>query len=584
MNPMSRLLEEEETIRKHALINALKHSGKASVDAVLGKVLSEKPQLRLKVRELLPKVKAIVEEVNRLSKEEAEGLILSNWPEMLQARRERAEKALPPLPNVEKYPVVVTRFSPNPDCVLHLGSLRALILSHEYAVKYNGKFILRFEDTDPRIKKSALEFYQSIRDDLKWLGCRWDEEYVQSDRLPIYYEQAERLIESHGGYVCTCSRKTFREKVIRGVACPCRNLPPQQHLERWGKMLNGAYGEGEAVLRVKTDLNHPNPAVRDWPAFRIIDPVKHPHPRVGSKYRVWPLYNFACGVDDHLMEVTHIIRGKEHLTNTLRQRYLYRHLGWRYPEAVHYGRLRLIGAELSKSKIVRAVELGEVSGFDDPRIPTLKALRRRGFTPECFRSLIMEVGVKPVEATVSWENIYAINRRILDPTSNRYFFVKDPVKVRVEGVNSSVEAAVPYHPDQPSKGCRKITLKPVKGELTLYISRQDLGLLKAGQILRLMDLMNVEVIEASGLDVKLRLRSGGVEEARALRAPIIQWVYSAASIKTSVVMPDASLSNGLSEGSLMGEKVGSTVQLVRFGFARVDEKSNESITLYFTHP
>jgi len=581
---MSGSREEEETIRKHALLNALKHSGKASVEAVLGKILSEKPQLRPRVREILPKVRAIVEEVNTLSREEVEGLIMSNWPELLQVRRERAEKTLPPLPNVDRYKVVVTRFSPNPDCVLHLGSLRALILSHEYAVKYHGKFILRFEDTDPRIKKSALEFYQSIRDDLKWLGCHWDEEYVQSDRLPIYYEQAERLIESRGGYVCTCPRKTFHEKVIHGIACPCRDMPLQQHMERWKKMLDGFYGEGEAVLRVKTDLAHPNPAVRDWPAFRIIDPVKHPHPRVGSKYNVWPLYNFACGVDDHLMEVTHIIRGKEHLTNTLRQRYLYRHLGWKYPEAVHYGRLRIVGAELSKSKIIRAVESGEVSGFDDPRMATVKALKRRGFTPECFRTLIMEVGLKPVEATVSWENIYAINRRILDPLSNRYFFVKDPVKVMVKGAPSNVEAVIPYHPDQPSKGSRKITLKPVKGELALYISRQDLEVLKVGQIMRLMDLMNVEVVEATGVDVKLMFHSRGVEEARALKAPIIQWVSPGSSVKTRVVMPDASTSNGLSEGSLKEEEVGSTVQLVRFGFVRVDEKLNDSITLYFAHP
>ncbi|MEM2901584.1 MAG: glutamate--tRNA ligase [Candidatus Bathyarchaeia archaeon] len=581
---MSGPAEEDETIRKHALLNALRHSGKASVEAVLGKILSEKPQLRAKVKEILPKVKTIVEEVNILSEEEVERLILSNWPELLQVKRERAEKALPPLPNVDRYKVVVTRFSPNPDCVLHLGSLRALILSHEYAVKYKGKFILRFEDTDPRIKKSALEFYQSIRDDLKWLGCHWDEEYVQSDRLPIYYEQAERLIKLNGGYVCTCSRKDFHEKVVKGAPCPCRDLPSQHHLERWRKMLDGFYGEGEAVLRVKTDLTHPNPAVRDWPAFRIIDPVKHPHPRVGSKYSAWPLYNFACGVDDHLMGVTHIIRGKEHLTNTLRQKYLYRHLGWKYPETVHYGRLRIVGAELSKSKIIRAVESGEVSGFDDPRMATLKALRRRGFTPECFKSLIMDVGVKPVEATVSWENIYAINRRILDPSSNRYFFVKDPIKVRVEGVPSSVEAVIPYHPDHPSKGSRKIALKPVKGELTLYISSQDLGLLKPGQILRLMELMNVEVIETGGTEVKLRFHSKGVEEAKALKAPIIQWVDLSASIKTSVVMPDASISNGLSEGSLRDEKIGSTVQLVRFGFARVEEKLKDSITLYFTHP
>ena len=241
-----------------------------------------------------------------------------------------------------------------------LGFRSSHILSHEYARIYSGKFILRFEDTDPKIKKPSLKFYDSISQDLKWLGCTIDEEYIQSDRLPIYYEYTEKLIGDGNAYVCECIPEDFRKMTIAKQACPCRDLPASENLERWHRMLNGGYMEGQAVVRVKTDLENPNPAVRDWPALRIIDTKKYPHPRVGSKYIVWPLYNLAAGIDDHLMGMTHIIRGKEHYTNMVRQKYMYQYLGWEYPEAIHYGRLKITGADLSKSKIVAGIKAGDL--------------------------------------------------------------------------------------------------------------------------------------------------------------------------------------------------------------------------------
>src|SRR5690606_4717612 len=135
---------------------------------------------------------------------------------------------------------------------------------------------------------------------------------------------------------CECVREDFRIKVIAKKPCPCRTLTFDENLEGWVRMLNGVYLEGQVVVRIKSDVVNPNPAVRDWPALRIIDTKKYPHPRVGSKYVVWPLYNLAAGLDDHLMGMTHIIRGKEHYTNMVRQKYMYQHLGWQYPEAIHY--------------------------------------------------------------------------------------------------------------------------------------------------------------------------------------------------------------------------------------------------------
>ncbi|MDX1813783.1 MAG: glutamate--tRNA ligase, partial [Candidatus Bathyarchaeia archaeon] len=344
--------EAEEIIKKIVLLNALRYGGKASPKPVFGKLLGEYPQFRRKIKEISSIINDVVQEINNLSLEEQKAIVKKEWPEALAEEKPEETKQLPPLPNAKKYKKIVTRFSPNPDFVLHLGSARAIILSYDYAKLYNGSFFLRFEDTDSKTKKPKLGFYDAVREDLKWLSCNWDKEFIQSDRLPLYYEHAKKLIKRGNAYVCTCEREVFQKKSRGKQACPCRMLSPEESLVRWNRMLNGSYGEGEAVVRVKTDLKHRNPAVRDWPALRIIDPEKYPHPRVGSKYRVWPLYNFSTGIDDHLMGITHIIRGKEHLTNQARQEYMYKHFGWEYPETIHYGRLKNTGASLSKSEIV----------------------------------------------------------------------------------------------------------------------------------------------------------------------------------------------------------------------------------------
>ncbi|HID16873.1 TPA: glutamate--tRNA ligase [Candidatus Bathyarchaeota archaeon] len=573
----------EELIRKAVLLNAVKHKGKAKLEPVIGKVLGESPKLKPLVKELKELASSIIEEVNAIPFEAQLKLLKENWPEALEEKPKKEGRGLLPLPNVKKYRTVVTRFSPNPDCVLHLGSIRAIILSHDYARLYGGKFILRFEDTDPRLKRSALTFYDAIREDLIWLGCRWDEEHVQSDRLHIYYDNAEKLIAMGGGYVCTCTKDSFLKAVSIGKPCACRDLPAEEHLSRWRRMLNGSFKEGEAVVRVKTDLNHPNPAVRDWPALRIIDPEKHPHPRVGRKYRVWPLYNFACGIDDHLMGITHIIRGKEHYTNMVRQKYLYLHFGWEYPEAIHYGRLKVVGAELSKSKILESVSKGLVRGFDDPRLATLKSLRRRGITPECLRALVLEMGPKPADVVLSWENINAINRKIVDPIASRYFYVTNPITLVVKGVEGRFSSRIPLHPDHPERGERTIEVSPTKNFVELFVSREDLPLLSKHHVVRLMELFNVEVERIEGSRVISKFHSKGYLEARKLKAPLIHWVLPSRSLDVEVIMPTAEKSVGRGEVALLQENVGSIVQLVRFGFARVDEKAETKVTLYYAH-
>jgi len=574
--------ELRETIRRHALLNAAAHGGKADVGAVVGRVLGEKAELRKQAKEVTKLVSEIVLEVNKLTLEEQKDILRRRWPDALEPPKAEGPKTLPPLANAEKYTEIVTRFSPNPDCALHLGSVRAVILSHDYARMYKGRFLLRFEDTDPRLKKSALIFYDMIRDDLSWLGCKWDVEYIQSDRLPIYYEYAGKLLEIGGAYVCTCRPESFRADALAMKPCGCRDLSATEHLERWDRMMGGGYVEGEAVVRIKTDLTHPNPAVRDWPALRIIDTEKNPHPRVGSKYRVWPLYNFSTGIDDHLMGVTHIIRGKEHLTNMTRQLYLYNHLSWTYPETTHYGRLKVEGATLSKSKIIQMLSEGSVKSLDDPRLATLVALRRRGISPEALRTVAMQIGPRPVDATLSWENIYAINRKIIDPEANRYFFIHEPLELLVDGISEPYTSKPLLNPNDPSRGCRTLNIKPEHHKAKLLVSRGDLEVLKRG-LVRLMELFNIEYIRSERDVILARLHSGSYSEARRLGAPLIHWLPYEGNVKVETVMPDATVMSGVGEPGLAGEKPNRMVQLVRFGFGRMDEIGSNLVRIYYAH-
>lgn len=249
------------------------------------------------------------------------------------------------------------------------------------------KFILRFEDTDPRTKRPLPEAYDAIKEDLRWLGIKWDEEYVQSDRMGgIYYEIAKKILERGGGaYVAAkdsdCTPDDWKRSKVTGKPCRNRDADPSVNLELFDRMLEGGrYKEGEAVMVIKTDLQHPDPSVRDWVAMRIIDTTKYPHPRVGSKYIVWPTYNFSVSIDDHLMGITHILRAQEHSVNTTKQSFVYTHMGWGgQPEAIHFGRLKIVGMTLSKTKL-KALGIK----WDDIRLPTLAGLRNRGIQPEVF--------------------------------------------------------------------------------------------------------------------------------------------------------------------------------------------------------
>jgi glutamyl-tRNA synthetase len=547
--------ELENEIRVQTLKNAVLHGGKAQPKAVMGKIMGRaKGQ---KPNELIKIVEKVVKEVNKLSieeqKEEVEKLKISF------EKVKKVEKGLIDLPEAEM-DKVVTRAAPNPDGAIHVGNARQFVLSYLYAKKYNGRFVLRYDDTDPKTKRPEKIFYKWILEDLKWLGCKPDLIVYASDRMDVYYEFAYELLRNGNAYVCTCNPDKWKKLRDDKKACPCRDLKPEVNLERWHKMLD-EYKEGQAVVRIKTDLKHPNPAVRDWPALRILEAK---HPRVGSDYRVWPLYNFASAIDDHELGITHVIRGQEHTTNEVKQSYIYKHFGWKEPVAVHTGRLSLKGMVLSKSKTRNGIKSGEYCGWDDPRLGTIKALRRRGFHKETIVEVIKQVGLKTSDAIISLENLSAINKKIVDPKANRYFFVSNPVKIEVLKPLKKGLVKIPKHPDKPKS---KRTLKVEK---VLFIEKDDYKKLK-GKSVRLLHLYNVKLSQKS--------KCVGTEVIQDM--PKIHWVPKGQETKVKVVMPDDSIIKGLAEKNLSKEKVGAVVQFERFGFVRIDQK--KPLVCYFGH-
>ena len=393
----------KKIILKWALKNAVDHNGKAVAGFVINKVIGEKPELKKDMKKLAVEVGKVVGEVNGMKLEEQKNKLLEIWPDALTKKVE--EKKLPELPGDTSH--VVLRFAPNPSAPLHIGHARTALLNWFYKEKYNGKFILRFDDTDPKIKPPMREAYGWIIEDLKWLGIEPDKVVYASDRLETYYEYAEKLIKMGKAYVCDCEVEHWRKLKEEGKACPCRTLGAKDNLLRWKKMFSD-YREGEAVLRIKTDLKHSNPAVRDWVAFKIVDNAKHPR----VKARVWPLLNFASLVDDHIFKVSHIIRGVDLAFTELQQKYVYDYFGWDYPKVVACGKVFLENSPTSKSEILEGMKEGKYSGWDDPKLGTLKAFRKKGIKPEAIRKLMWDLGVRKNNLTLVWDNIMAAQRAV----------------------------------------------------------------------------------------------------------------------------------------------------------------------------
>ncbi len=554
-------MDAEEAIRKYALQNAVQFGGKATVGAVLGKVMAEDPALRTRAKEISALARSVIDQVNAMDPAAQRETLERLAPELLVKEVRTREAGLADLEGVQGE--VRMRMAPNPSGPLHVGHSRMAVLNDEYVKRYGGICYNRFEDTDPaRIDPDG---YDTIPRDFEWLGVKIHKTIVQSDRFEIYYDISKKLLEMGKAYVCTCRPEDWRELKNHKKACPHREQSLAEQMARWDKMFDGSYKPEEASLMVKTDLQHPNPAIRDFVGLRIDDT---PHPRTGTRYRVYPLMNLAVAADDHLLDLTHVLRGKDHLNNTYRQEYVFDYFGWKKPVYIHYGRISLEDVQLSTSKMAKGIKEGLYSGWDDPQLGTLGALRRRGIRPESLRRYWIDVGIKEVDIAFSWKTLYSFNRELIDDSADRYFFVSDPIELRVTGA-PELTARAPLHPEHPERGVRELALG---SDPRVLVSGEDL---KSGpRMLRLKDLCNIEIdggaAKYAGNDLSV-LKKG---------VQIVHWVPSG-SPQAEVLMTDGSIIKGVAEKGL-ASAVGKVVQLERFCYARV-EQATPIMRCVFTH-
>ncbi len=546
-------MDAQASARKWALKNRKDH-GSAQAGALMGKVIGEVPDAKGDIPALRALLEKVAADVNALSTEQVDAELSAFTFEAPKSERE----GLPKL-DLQR---LITRVAPNPSGYLHIGHAKNLILCDEYAKTYKGQLMLRLEDTDPKTKKPMPEAYTAIPEDAKWLGCTIARIVIQSERIPIYYEHAQKLIEAGHAYVCSCIPEIMQKNRAEGKACGCRNQTPVQAAREWKSMLLTTK-EGKAVLRIKTDMAHPNASMRDWPAMRI---VEEEHPRVGKKYRVWPLYNFAAAIDDHLTGITFVLRGKEHELNADKQQYIYDYFGWKAPLTLEYGLLHIEGAMAHKSDIIKGIKDGTYAGWDDVRLPTLRALRKRGLQPEALRRYMLQLGIKPTDSTLDWTILYKYNREAL-PTAPHYYFVEDPVALDVKGLEPR-NVELPLYPNAPADEKRILPASP-----HLYIAKKDAEE-NAGKTVRLKDLVNVDLS-----------RNAVAENQDHKGVPKIQWVPVDGAVKVKIVKDDGSAHVGVAEPALGQLKLGTVVQFERYGYARYDHDEADGCKLFFfAHP
>jgi len=554
----------KEMIFAYALENAISHSGRAQANSVLSKLFMEGLDKK-DIKKVMPLIIEAIDSVNKMTEIQQEKEF-SSLQQLVKKSEYKEKEGLKEMPDAVQGKVVM-RFEPSPTGPLHIGHCLVLCLNHLYKKKYNGKLILRISDTNP--ESTDKEAYKGIQEDAEWITDKnIDEIIYQSDNMKTYYKYAERIIKMDGAYVCNCKSEHFKSYVDLGRACPCRHKSLRKNLQDWKKMFK-EYKEGQAVLRIKTELRAKNPALREWPAFRISDTK---HPRTGNKYRVWPLMNFAVAIDDIEEGMTHVIRGKDHIVNTERQKFIYRYLRAKPPVFIHLGKINFEGIHLSTRETAAAIKEGRYSGWDDIRLPFLKALRKRGIQPGAFLRFAENTGLSEVDKTVPYDEfmvlIYAFNRPLIE-SSSRYFFIADPVKIKIKNA-PKLDVELHLHPQDKERGKRKF-----KTSEEFYISKQDYEQLKEGEVYRMMGLLN---FEKKGKEFIFHSQ----EHDSKIDVKFLHWLPSSKNIKAKVLMLDGKYLEGLAEPDVSDLKEGTIIQFERFAFCKLIKKSKKEMEFWFT--
>jgi len=543
--------------------------------------MGENPEFREHSDAIPGVVGGVVSRVNEMSHEEREARLEELAPERyaeLMSEDEEDDAPLPALPNVEDYDEVRMRCAPNPNGPWHLGSARMPAVIGTYKEMYDGWMLVRFDDTDPETKRPDLDAYDEILEAVEYLGFEPDEVLKASDRVETYYEHARELVELGGAYTCSCSGETFSNLKNDGEPCPHRDKRVETTLSEFEAMVDGEYDAGEMTLRVKTDIEHKNPALRDWVAFRMVDT---PHPREeAAEYRCWPMLDFQSGVDDHLTGVTHIVRGIDLQDSAKRQRFVYDYFDWEYPEVVHWGHVQIdaYDVKMSTSTIKELVDSGELDGWDDPRAPTVASVRRRGIRGEALVDAMLELGMSTTDVDLALSSVYAKNREYVDDTATRRFFVRDPVELAVEGDHPEA-GHPPLHPDHENRGDRDVTVGDA-----LALEADDVP--EPGERVWLK---GVGCVAATDDGNAVRFTDDDLSVVTDGDVDVVHWTSADANVDVRMRTMDGDVS-GVAEPGLLDHEVDDVVQFERVGYARIDDldvdgsEAGEDVLTYFAHP
>lgn len=585
------MLEDPEIKKKiwiETLVNAKMFNGTPNPKAVIGKLLGKNAELRSHAKDLGSVVAGITKEISSMTMDEIEEELQKIAPDAVKKEKiEKKKKAderiaqkkeLEELEGVEKGNFVV-RYAPDPSKYPHIGQGMNFLINRMYAEKYNGKVVLRFDDTNPTIVKS--KYFDAIKDGLRWLGCEWDTEVRASQFLEEFYKVAKEWIQKGWMYVCLCAGETLSKNREDGIACEHRKNTEEQSLSLFDKMLNNEFKPGEATVRLTGDMNSDNNVMRDPIMFRVVTDT---HEMLDKFYPVFPTYDFESAYLDWKMGITHIIRSGEF--GTMRQElqsFIIGKLGGKIPHFKSFGRFNIQGCP-TKGRVIRELVQSEVvTGWDDIRLITLAGLRNRGVHPYTPRLLIQEAGLTPKSTNIAWSTFEKKSKELLEPNARRLFFVEEPIKISISGAEPKT-ISIPYHPDNEKFGNRDISVGNV-----VYISSEDAKELKTGMIFRLKDLYNVKVTYKAK-SMKVEFAGNGIES----KMMKIQWVPED-GINGTLVVPDLlepkkneinenSLSEitGLFEANVSQIQSDEVVQLERVGYAKIT-KNTEKISGHIVH-
>ena len=566
--------ELRKEIKRTALQNAFEHGGETRDKIVLGKILGTKPEFRSKVKEISRDIAEIVSAVNQMSSEEQEKEIQENFPEILRPKEKIEQReGLPELKEAEQGKVI-TRFPPEPNGYPHIGHAKAAIINSEYAKMYGGKFILRMDDTNPEAER--MEYHAAIKVGLEWLGIEFDVVKSTSDDMELFYEKGIELINSGKAYICTCKRDDISKNRRERKACKCSRNDVGKNNKNWEKMKT-KFKPGEAIVRFRGDMKADNAVMRDPVLFRIID---EKHYTLGGKYRIWPSYDMAVAIEDSIDGVTHAFRSKEfELRKELIDEILDT-LKMRKPDQGFFSRLEFKGMPISKRIIKPLIEEGKVSWYDDPRLPTLEALRRRGIKPEAIRKFIMSLGLTKSNTLAPFDALESFNRKFVDLDSIRLFMVSNAKKLTVKNLPTSF-VEIQNHPTK-DMGKRRIEI-----DENFYVSGEDAGNISEGARIRLLGLGNV-IITKIGIDYEGEFVNG--DDSKDITK--IQWVSQKTAHEIKIIIPKTLFKDNdefdeesleeldvYTEPQYLQLKEGEEIQFVRFGYCRKDSQ-NQAI---FTH-